>query len=586
MKSRVRYTSPVGLAVFAALSFAAPASLDAQGARDQLIRQAMEAYENFETENALGLLKVAVNPAVGATDSVWAAGIQLFAQILIEEGRDSLANIWMRWAVRTEPRMRVDTVTYLPEVAAAYYAAQRLTAARSPGDAVTRTRWEWQVRGVAEEMGMMRVQAARMAAPIQVRIADVGAVSAGSPLTLRPGSYVVRVSATGHVEAEVTREVLPGVETVVEVTLTPVAVAAAPDSVLPDEAETAALRQAGRLSVARFGMGPACGAGVFVGRDGLFVTTYRAIRGAEELEVLLSDGRRVSEGISVAAYDVQRDVAVLRLPAAIGDSLQAAPGPEVNQYVWAIGYPGCGEVAVRRSRVTSWDNRPTGLLRLADSLAFGEQGGPLVSQRGLVVGLTLGGNAALPMDHGGASLEEARRNIRSRQLLTLAEVARRENHLFGAVAISSDLTGSVVRIRPLETWHWPELARDAALPLTFAGPMGRYRLELLLSGQVRRTAEYTLNPTIMDQLRLAAEAVAQEAAAPQATRTRGGKFPWPIAVLGVAGAGAAVALLAGGGGGGTQDCPSGYHWDAASGTCVRDTPAATTGGIIITIPNP
>ena len=47
----------------------------------------------------------------------------------------------------------------------------------------------------------------------------------------------------------------------------------------------------------------------------------------------------------------------------------------------------------------------------------------------------------------------------------------------------------------------------------------------------------------------------------------GGKFPWPIALLGLAGAGAAVGLLAGGGGGG-NDCPSGQHWDGTR--CVPD----------------
>ena len=104
---------------------------------------------------------------------------------------------------------------------------------------------------------------------------------------------------------------------------------------------------------------------------------------------------------------------------------------------------------------------------------------------------------------------------------------------------------------------------------------------------MRRSTEYTLNPGILDQLRLAAEAVAEEAGVTQAIETGGGGFPWPIAVLGVAGAGAAVALLMPKEEDGTNGCPSGTRWDDAAGRCVPiNGNGPTTGGIRITIPNP
>ena len=68
------------LALLLVLSLGVPSLATAQ--RDELIRSAMQAYDDFETETALGLLKVAMNPAVGPTDSVWAAGIQLLSQML------------------------------------------------------------------------------------------------------------------------------------------------------------------------------------------------------------------------------------------------------------------------------------------------------------------------------------------------------------------------------------------------------------------------------------------------------------------------------------------------------------------------
>ena len=38
------------------------------------------------------------------------------------------------------------------------------------------------------------------------------------------------------------------------------------------------------------------------------------------------------------------------------------------------------------------------------------------------------------------------------------------------------VAASVVRIAPVEDWHWPELAQTAFAPVTFSGPAGRYQL--------------------------------------------------------------------------------------------------------------
>ncbi len=567
------------LALLLAFSLAVPSFAHAQ--RDQLIRNAMQAYDDFETETALGLLKVAVNPAVGATDSVWAAGIQLLSQMLIEEGQDSLANVWMRWAVRTAPDMRVDRVTYLPEVVAAYESARRMIGTGEAGDEVTETSWEWQA-GISEEMGEFRLSATGISAPLSIDIVGIGPVGTGSPIRLRPSSYTVRASAEGYLETEVTREVLPGIVTVLDFSLTSVVAASLPDSVIADEAEASALRHMGRLRVTRYGTDTGCGAGVFVGSDGLFLTTYRAIRGAESLEIRLSDGTQISDGISVASYDTD-GVAVLQLPRSVGDSLEVSDGPENSQYVWALGYPDCGTATVAASRIGS---RPGGMLHLADSLSFGDQGGPLVDQLGSVVGFSTGGFTAMPADVAQSSLEEARSNIRAQRLMSLLEVAEAENHRYGAVSISSDLNGSIVRITPLESWHWQDAAGGGALPLSFSGPMGRYRVQMLLGSQVRRTEEFTLNPAVTETLRMISQ-VAVETPGEEQTSVRdgGGGFPVAIvALIGLAGAGAAVGLLAGGGGGGTepQTCPSGQRWDGTR--CVPTTIVPTTGGIIISIP--
>jgi len=557
------------LALVTLFAFAIAPTAHAQQVRNELIRNAQQAYDNFESARALDLLRVGVNPGIGATDSVWASGVHLLAQILVEEGQDSLANIWMRWAVRLAPTMAIDRARLLPEVVSAYDAARDFVGLGEPGDQVTVTTWEWSALGTEDELGSLRAQVAGVSTTPDIVIQNVGPIAAGESLSLRPGSYAVDVSAEGYEPARVTREVLPGIQSVLEFDLRPLVVAGAvADSVLPDDVEMAALSHLGRISVTRFGTTPTCAAGFVAGTDGLLVTTYRAIRGAEALEILLADGRRVTDDILVAAYDTG-SVAVLKLPAGQTDSVM--PGDQVSsgQFVWALSFPECRTPTVARLRVAGRDGDA---LAFADSRETAVQGGPLIDQRGAVVGLAVAPLAGIGADRLRTRLEDARGAIAAQQLLSLRQVAERENHLYGSVDISSDLVGSIVQIQPLEAWHWPELAVTGSLPRTFSGPMGRYQLDLLQGGQVRRTTEYLLRPGTQDQFVISPLPVAQAPAQPQiAVRTGGGKFPWPIALVGVAGAGAAVALLAGGGGDGGNGNPP---------------PPPSTGGIIIAIPNP
>ncbi len=144
----------------------------AQDTRTQLVRDAEEAYDNFETARAMQLLSVALNPSIGAPDETWASGVQLLAQILIEEGSDSLANVWMRWAVRTAPDMPVDSIAYLPEVINAYYAARTLVGAGTEGDVVTETAWDWSGSGRGD-LGSLRI-VSTLPVPLEITSRDLG----------------------------------------------------------------------------------------------------------------------------------------------------------------------------------------------------------------------------------------------------------------------------------------------------------------------------------------------------------------------------------------------------------------------------
>jgi hypothetical protein len=240
------------------------------------------------------------------------------------------------------------------------------------------------------------------------------------------------------------------------------------------------------------------------------------------------------------------------------DSLVPSQNVSDGQYAWTLGFAPCTTASVAPVRIASWNDRPNGLLQLGDSVAIGSQGGPIIDRAGSVVALGTSGRTAVPGLHASEVLALARRSATANQLTTLAEMGRRENHLFGSLLIRSTTAGASARVTPQETWQWPELRRQGTVPLTFAGPAGRYQVELLVGGQVRQTLNASITPGSQTPVSLEAQ-VAQVPAggtpAGQPAVRRKGKSPLPFILLGVAGAGAAVVVLmpkgddTGGGGG-------------------------------------
>ncbi len=276
----------------------------------------------------------------------------------------------------------------------------------------------------------------------------------------------------------------------------------------------------------------------------------------------LPDGRRLERDVSVAAYDVGDDVALLKLPATFASPLQVGEDIEEGQFVWALGYPGCGAAAVEGLRVAAQQD---GLLQLSDTLPGEGHGGPVIDQTGRVVGLGVGPLSALLAARASDQVATAQANVQSGALLTAIEVARSERHLYGSIEVTSDVTGVVARITPIDAWLWVETARMGTLPLTFTAPMGRYQVEILVQGEVQRRVDFAVQPDLVGRLEV--PAAPEEVAAADG----GGGFPWAIALVGVAGAGAAVALFAGGGEGNGGGPPP--------------PPPSEPGSISVSIPN-
>jgi len=303
-----------------------------------------------------------------------------------------------------------------------------------------------------------------------------------------------------------------------------------------------------RIESFRFGTDPDCGVGFFVGSPGLIVTTYRTIRGAERLRVALADGRVVGDA-RVASYSTTSDVAVLHTTSTPIDSILEGGEANPGQLVRAWGYRnGGGSVGFRLS-VAARQEGPGRHILLTGPVALCSIGGPLINADGFVIGIVGGSDHAIPISEARPAITEARSNISSGRLMSVAEVAQREHHLFGSVVLRADQLNTSARVGPLETWQWPGTAHEAELPFTFLGPMGRYEIELLASGGLLNRTTIEVKPGVAIQVTLF----------PGAAAAGGGsssKLPWVLSVLGAAGAGTAAVVISGGGdgGGGPSKC--------------------------------
>lgn len=415
----------IGLAAFTLVA-GWPSDLEAQD-RGELIRQAEQFYQNFQTEPALNNLRAALDPTRGQPDSIWAHGVHLLAQIYYEQGDTASALTWLRWAFRADPTASVNRASFLPEVLGLSDAARSwVRRTESEGDFVTDTRFEWPVGRMVPESGSLRIDNAGLGVPLRVLVQRSGdpqgrPVPEGVTATLAPGSYEIQAAADGYLGARITRVVLPGVTTVLRFNLQTISAAAAASAPLPEALFAGVRRNMARLSIWRFGRGPTCATGFYVG-NAYLVTTYEAIRGADSSVVLSGDGTRIENRVvRVAAYDTTRNVAVLKLPSHRDSLPLNTTLTRRGQMVWVGSFPNCdGEATNRAVRVALGDDP----IELAESVSGAQLGGVLVDSVGGVLGLTFRGDRAIPAAVLVSVLDQARQRDLAGQLMTLGGVAR------------------------------------------------------------------------------------------------------------------------------------------------------------------
>ena len=143
------------------------------------------------------------------------------------------------------------------------------------------------------------------------------------------------------------------------------------------------------------------GSGVIVDANGYIVTNFHVIcengRLVDGVEIGLSDGRTVSEGINLVGFDEKLDVAVLKVPVdnltpiAWGDS----DALDVGDYVLAIGNPYGLTHTVTKGIVSAkerfvYDERGVvaqEFLQTDAAVNPGNSGGALVDEQGRLVGI-------------------------------------------------------------------------------------------------------------------------------------------------------------------------------------------------------
>jgi S1-C subfamily serine protease len=145
----------------------------------------------------------------------------------------------------------------------------------------------------------------------------------------------------------------------------------------------------------RFERATSQGSGVIVDPAGLVLTNYHVIEDAAEIEIRLSDGRRVPHAL-VVGVDPLTDLAVLEIEAEglVGAAWGASTDLEVGDWVLAVGNPfgldrsvTAGIVSAKRRRHVVHDMAYQDFVQTDASVNPGSSGGPLVNLRGEVVGI-------------------------------------------------------------------------------------------------------------------------------------------------------------------------------------------------------
>ncbi len=171
------------------------------------------------------------------------------------------------------------------------------------------------------------------------------------------------------------------------------------------------------------------GSGFIIDADGLILTNYHVIDGAQDLVVTLEDGRELAA--TVVAADQTHDLAVVKVDATGLPTIELGSSADlqVGQLVVAIGSPlgtytdtvtsgilsGTGRTITVASATSRRGQTLTDLLQTDAAINEGNSGGPLLDATGHAIGINTavdstaqGIGFAVPIDTAASVIAEAR----------------------------------------------------------------------------------------------------------------------------------------------------------------------------------
>ena len=202
------------------------------------------------------------------------------------------------------------------------------------------------------------------------------------------------------------------------------------------------------------------GSGVIIGKEGLVITNYHVIHGADEILVALQDGR--TSNAVVIGRDSETDIALLKIELEDVPVIHFARNPfmQVGDVTLAIGNPyGVGQT-VTMGIVSATGRNQLGISTYEDFIQTdaavnpGNSGGALVNASGELVGINTaiysksGGNQgigfAIPLNHALSVVDDLLRYgqvVRGWLGLETQELSKKLKEVFG---LPEQLTGQVV----------------------------------------------------------------------------------------------------------------------------------------------
>jgi len=140
------------------------------------------------------------------------------------------------------------------------------------------------------------------------------------------------------------------------------------------------------------------GSGVIIDAQGDILTALHVVKGASAIEVSFADG--TSSAASVASSDPAHDIAVLSpstLPAVVVPAVLGG-GPQIGDEVFAVGNPldlvaslSAGVVSgLKRTFTPPVGPSLPGMIQFDAAVNPGSSGGPLLNEKGQVIGIVTG----------------------------------------------------------------------------------------------------------------------------------------------------------------------------------------------------